>query len=95
LLALGPQTAPSEEIQVISNNCHVIAIFMIWITPDTTGVHLSDVIGGIALGAIAGIGLLVFVFGFGLPPGSPPGVVIGMIIAVITALAAMQTEGLD
>ena len=50
-------------------------------------------LGGIALGAIAGIGLLVFVFGFGLPPGRPPGVVIGMIIAVITALAAMQAAG--
>src|SRR4249920_3151025 len=50
-------------------------------------------LGGIALGAIAGIGLLVFVFGFGLPPGSPPGVAIGMIIAVITALAAMEAAG--
>ena len=30
-------------------------------------------LGGIALGTIAGIGLLVFVFGFELPPGSLPG----------------------
>jgi anaerobic C4-dicarboxylate transporter-like protein len=50
-------------------------------------------LGGIALGTIAGIGLVVFVFGFGLPPGGPPGVVIGMIIAVITALATMQAAG--
>jgi anaerobic C4-dicarboxylate transporter-like protein len=50
-------------------------------------------LGGIALGAIAGIGLVVFVFAFGLPPGGPPGVVIGMIIAVIMALAAMQAAG--
>jgi len=50
-------------------------------------------LGGIALGAIAGIGLVVFVFFFGLPPGGPPGVVIGMIIAVIMALAAMQAAG--
>jgi anaerobic C4-dicarboxylate transporter-like protein len=42
---------------------------------------------------VAGIGLLVFVFGFGLPPGGPPGVVVGMIIAVITALATMQAAG--
>src|SRR5262249_23012429 len=50
-------------------------------------------VGGIALGAVAGIGLLVFVFVFALPPGGPPGVVIGMIIAVITALATMQAAG--
>jgi anaerobic C4-dicarboxylate transporter DcuA len=50
-------------------------------------------LGGIALGTIAGIGLVVFVFLFGLPPGGPPGVVIGMIIAVITALATMQAAG--
>lgn len=42
---------------------------------------------------MAGVGLLVFVFVFGLPPGGPPGVVIGMIIAVITALATMQAAG--
>ena len=50
-------------------------------------------LGGIALGAVAGIGLVVFVFLLKLPPGGPPGVVIGMIIAVITALAAMQAAG--
>ena len=50
-------------------------------------------LGGIALGAMAGIGLLVFVFLFGLPPGGPPQSVLGMIIAVITALATMQAAG--
>ena len=50
-------------------------------------------LGGIALGTVAGIGLLVFVFLFGLPPGGPPQVCLGMIIAVITALAAMQAAG--
>src|SRR5215203_4934295 len=50
-------------------------------------------LGGIALGTVAGIGLLVFVFLFGLPPGGPPGPVLGMIIAVITALATMQAAG--
>lgn len=50
-------------------------------------------LGGIALGTVAGIGLLVFVFLFSLPPGGPPQGVLGMIIAVITALAAMQAAG--
>jgi anaerobic C4-dicarboxylate transporter-like protein len=50
-------------------------------------------LGGIALGTVAGIGLALFVFVFGLPPGGPPQGVLGMIIAVITALAAMQAAG--
>jgi len=49
--------------------------------------------GGIALGAVAGIGLIIFVFVLGAPPGGPPGAVLGMIIAVITALAALQAAG--
>lgn len=50
-------------------------------------------LGGIGLGAAGGIGLVILVFGFGLPPGSPPATVLGMIIAVITAVAAMQAAG--
>ncbi|HKE59917.1 MAG TPA: anaerobic C4-dicarboxylate transporter family protein [Pyrinomonadaceae bacterium] len=50
-------------------------------------------LGGIALGTVAGLGLVVFVFVLGMPSGGPPGVVIGMIIAVITALATMQAAG--
>ena len=50
-------------------------------------------LGGIALGTVAGIGLLIFVFIFALPPGGPPQGVFGMIIAVIVALAAMQAAG--
>jgi anaerobic C4-dicarboxylate transporter DcuA len=50
-------------------------------------------IGGIGLGAMGGLGLFVFVFLFGLPPGGPPGTVLGMILAVITALALMQAAG--
>jgi anaerobic C4-dicarboxylate transporter-like protein len=50
-------------------------------------------LGGIALGTIAGLGLVIFVFLLGAPPGGPPGAVLGMIIAVITALAAMQAVG--
>jgi anaerobic C4-dicarboxylate transporter-like protein len=50
-------------------------------------------LGGIALGTVAGIGLVVYVFLFRMPPGGPPQGVLGMIIAVITALAAMQAAG--
>jgi anaerobic C4-dicarboxylate transporter DcuA len=50
-------------------------------------------IGGIGLGAVSGLGLVVFVFVLGMPPGSPPSTVLGMIIAVITALSVMQAAG--
>jgi len=39
-------------------------------------------IGGIAMGTIAGIGLVLFIFAFRLPVGSPPIIVLGMILAV-------------
>lgn len=53
-------------------------------------------LGGIALGTVAGIGLLVLVFIFGEPPGMPPRTVLGMILAVITAAATMQAaHGLE
>jgi len=68
---------------------------MVWIE---LGVLLACILigarlGGIALGTVAGIGLVVYVFLFRMPPGGPPQIVIGMIIAVITALAAMQAAG--
>src|SRR5215469_18137052 len=50
-------------------------------------------LGGIALGTVAGIGLLILVFFFGLPPGAPPRTVLGMILAVVTAAATMQAAG--
>ena len=50
-------------------------------------------LGGIALGTVAGIGLVILVLGFGLPPGAPPRTVLGMILAVITAAATMQAAG--
>ena len=50
-------------------------------------------IGGIGLGAVSGLGLLVFVFVLGMPAGNPPSTVLGMIIAVITALSVMQAAG--
>jgi anaerobic C4-dicarboxylate transporter DcuA len=49
--------------------------------------------GGMALGPMGGLGLLIFVFLFGLPPGSPPGTVLGMILAVITALSLLEAAG--
>ena len=50
-------------------------------------------LGGIALGTVSGIGLVIFVFAFGMPPGSPPATVLGMILAVITALSMMEAAG--
>ncbi|MBL7940122.1 MAG: anaerobic C4-dicarboxylate transporter [Flavobacteriales bacterium] len=50
-------------------------------------------LSGIGMGVMGGIGLVVLVFLFGLPPGGPPGVVLGMIIAVITALSSMEAAG--
>ena len=50
-------------------------------------------LGGIGLGTMGGIGLAIFVFAFGMPPGSPPAVVLGMILAVITALSMMEAAG--
>jgi anaerobic C4-dicarboxylate transporter DcuA len=50
-------------------------------------------LGGIGLGAVAGLGLFVFVFLLGLPPGAPPGTVLGMILAVVTAVALMEAAG--
>lgn len=49
--------------------------------------------GGMALGLIGGIGLIVLVFGFGLPPGKAPVAVILTILAVICASAALQAAG--
>lgn len=50
-------------------------------------------IGGIAMGTMAGIGLIIFIFLFKLPVGSPPIIVLGMILAVITALSTMESAG--
>jgi len=50
-------------------------------------------LGGIGLGTTAGLGLVVLVFIFGLPPGMPPRTVLGMILCVATAAATMQAAG--
>ena len=56
-------------------------------------IYVGARFGGIALGTMAGIGLAIMVFGFGLPPGMPPRTVLGMILAVITAASTMQAAG--
>ena len=50
-------------------------------------------LGGIAMGTMAGIGLVIFIFVFRLPVGSPPIIVLGMILAVVTALSTMESAG--
>lgn len=49
--------------------------------------------GGMTLGLMGGIGLLIFVFGFGLKPGKPPVDVILTIMAVVCASSALQAAG--
>ena len=49
--------------------------------------------GGMTLGMMGGIGLVVFVFGFGLTPGKPPVDVILTIMAVVCAGSALQAAG--
>ncbi|MEY1174871.1 anaerobic C4-dicarboxylate transporter family protein, partial [Escherichia coli] len=49
--------------------------------------------GGMALGLLGGVGLVILVFGFGLPPGKPPVDVMLVIIAVVAASATLQASG--
>lgn len=56
-------------------------------------IYIGARFGGIALGTVAGIGLVAMVFIFGLPPGMPPRTVLGMILTVIAAAATMQAAG--
>lgn len=49
--------------------------------------------GGVALGLLGGIGLVVFVFGFGMKPGKPPVDVMLTILAVVAASATLQASG--
>ncbi len=50
-------------------------------------------IGGIGLGTVAGVGMVVLVFGFGVLPGKVPVDVLLIILSVITAVSAMQAAG--
>jgi anaerobic C4-dicarboxylate transporter DcuB len=49
--------------------------------------------GGVALGLLGGVGLVVLVFAFKLPPGKPPVDVILTIVAVVAASATLQASG--
>ena len=49
--------------------------------------------GGMTLGLMGGIGLIIFIFGFGLKPGKPPVDVILTIMAVVCAGATLQAAG--
>lgn len=50
-------------------------------------------IGGVALGAVAGLGMGLIVFGFRRAPGDMPVDVLLIIIAVVTAVSALQAAG--
>ncbi len=56
-------------------------------------IFLGARLGGIGLGAMAALGLVVLIFGFGNAPGALPIDVIFIIVAVITAAAALQAAG--
>ena len=49
--------------------------------------------GGLALGLLGGVGIVVLVFLFGLPPGKPPVDVMLTIVAVVAASATLQASG--
>ena len=49
--------------------------------------------GGVALGLLGGIGVVVLVFMFQLPPGSPPVAVMLTIVAVVAASATLEASG--
>lgn len=49
--------------------------------------------GGMALGLLGGVGLVILVFVFGIPPGKPPVDVMLVIIAVVAASATLQASG--
>ena len=49
--------------------------------------------GGVGLGLLAGIGLVLLVFVFRLPPGEPPVAVMLTILAVVSSAAALQAAG--
>lgn len=49
--------------------------------------------GGLALGAMSGIGLAILVFAFGFAPGEPPTDVIYIIVAAVTCAGFLQAAG--
>ena len=55
--------------------------------------YLGSRYGGVGLGAVSGIGLLVEVFVFRMPPGSPPVDVMLIILAVVTCASILEAVG--
>lgn len=68
---------------------------MIWIELAVVlgAILLGARVGGVGLGTMAALGLLILIFGFGLPPSSPPGAVIAIVVAVVTAAATLEAAG--
>src|SRR5215469_6976579 len=68
---------------------------MIWLDFGTllACILIGARLGGIALGAVAALGMSVIVFGFGRMPGSFPGEVLLIVLCVVTAAAALQAAG--
>lgn len=68
---------------------------MIWLQLAVVlgAILLGARVGGVGLGTMAALGLLVLVFGFGLPPSSPPGAVLAIVVAVVTAAATLEAAG--
>jgi len=68
---------------------------MIWLELAVVlgAILLGARVGGVGLGTMAALGLLVLVFGFGLPPSSPPGAVLAIVVAVVTAAATLEAAG--
>lgn len=50
-------------------------------------------LGSIGITSVAGVGLVVLVFGFGLKPGTPPSDVMFLIMAVVTCAGCLQAAG--
>ncbi len=55
--------------------------------------YIGSKYGSLALGAIAGLGLAILVFGDGLKPGTPPTDVIYIIVAAVTCAGVLQASG--
>ena len=70
-------------------NIAVVLQILVVVGAIVLGVRMGGI--GLGLWGVAGVGILVFVFG--LPPGAPPGSAMLIIIAVITAAGAMQAAG--
>lgn len=70
-------------------NIAVVLQILVVVGAIVLGVRMGGI--GLGLWGVAGVGILVFVFG--LAPGAPPGSAMLIIIAVITAAGAMQAAG--